>query len=220
MTAAAVQTRGLQYSGFVSLGGAVPGNVSHIGGIVHFTGAGFPSYSLPDSTANNILPGAVIRLHNWSVSNLALAVQGADKAQENNDTTSSAATRSIPPDTYVDCIYIGSGVWMLMGTGVAGKTRQFGALLAPNGYQRLPSGLLMQWMTANFASALKGVVFNLPAAFPNQFFGCSVSLTDSAIYDSTGQPFVAGMPNGLGQVLLQSNYTASQSAVRVHAFGY
>lgn len=220
MTAAAVQARGLQYSSFVSLGGAVPGNVSHIGGIVHFTGAGFPSYSLPDSAANNIPPGAVIRLHNWSVSNLALAVQGADKAQENNDTASSAATRSIPPDTYVDCLYIGSGVWMLMGTGVAGKTRQFGALLAPNGYQRLPSGLLMQWMTANFASALKSVVFNLPAAFPNQFFGCSVSLTDSAIYDSTGQPFVAGMPNGLGQVLLQSNYTASQSAIRVLAFGY
>lgn len=220
MTAASVQARGNQYSGFYSFSGAVPGSVSHVGAIVHFTGAGLPSYSLPDSAANVIPAGSVIRLHNWTITVLALAVQGADKIQEANDIVSSAAQRSIPPDTYVDCLYIGGGVWMLMGTGVAAKTRQFGALLAPNGYQRLPSGLLMQWMTASFTSAFKGAVFNLPAAFPTQFFGCTVSLTDSAIYDSTGQPFVAGMPNGLGQVLLQSNYTASQSAVRVHAFGY
>ncbi|MNY38519.1 hypothetical protein D3C86_1731530 [compost metagenome] len=77
----------------------------------------------------------------------------------------------------------------------------------------------MQWFTAQFASAFKAAAFNLPIAFPGMHFGCHVGLTASAIYDSTGQPFVAGMPNGLGQVLLQSNYTASQSAVRVLAFG-
>ncbi|WP_460052692.1 phage tail protein [Pseudomonas sp. H1_A05] len=220
MTAAAVQARGLQYAGFYSSAGAVPGSVSHIGAVVHFSGTGGNSYSLPDSAANNLPSGSIIRLQNWSSSNLALAVQGSDRMQENIDAAASASNRSIPTDSYVDCMYIGDRVWLLTGTGVSAKTRQFGALLAPNGYQRLPSGLLMQWMTANFASAFKSVLFNLPTAFPNQFFGCSVSLTDSAIYDSTGQPFVAGMPNGLGQVLLQSNYTASQSAVRVHAFGY
>ncbi|WP_460053114.1 phage tail protein [Pseudomonas sp. H1_A05] len=220
MTAAAVQARGLQYAGFYSSAGAVPGSVSHIGAVVHFSGAGGHSYSLPDSAVNNLPSGSIIRLQNWSASSLALAVQGSDKMQENIDATASATTRAIPTDAYVDCMYIGDRVWLLTGTGVSAKTRQFGALLAPNGYQRLPSGLLMQWMTANFASAFKSAVFNLPAAFPNQFFGCTVSLTDSAIYDSAGQPFVAGMPNGLGQVLLQSNYTASQSAVRVHAFGY
>ncbi|CDF94171.1 MULTISPECIES: phage tail protein [unclassified Pseudomonas] len=218
MTAEAVQSRGVQYSGLYSLSGAVPGSPLHIGAIVHFTGAGTNSYSLPDATG---LPsGSVIRLHNWGISAMAVAVQGADKIQESNDVLATPANRSIPPDTYVDCIYVGSNIWMMTGTGVAGKTRQFGALLAPNGYQRHPSGLLEQWMTASFASAFKAVVFNLPTAFPNQFFGCTVSLTDSAIYDSNGQPFVAGMPNGLGQVLLQSNYTASQSAVRVHAFGF
>lgn len=220
MTAAAVQARGLQYAGFYSSAGAVPGSVSHIGAVVHFSGAGGHSYSLPDSAVNNLPSGSIIRLQNWSSSNLALAVQGSDKMQENIDATASATTRSIPTDAYVDCMYIGDRVWLLTGTGVSAKTRQFGALLAPNGYQRLPSGLLMQWMTATFASAFKNAVFNLPTAFPNQFFGCTVSLTDSTIYDSAGQPFVAGMPSGLGQVVLQSNYTASQSAVRVHAFGY
>ncbi|MNR15618.1 hypothetical protein D3C85_1321650 [compost metagenome] len=77
----------------------------------------------------------------------------------------------------------------------------------------------MQWFTASFAGPYKAVAFNLPIAFSSQFLGCNVSMTESAIYDSTGQPFVAGMSNGLGQVLLQSNYTASPSSVRVLAFG-
>jgi hypothetical protein len=91
--------------------------------------------------------------------------------------------------------------------------------MSANGYQKLPSGLIIQWMTALFSSAALSTPFNLPIAFPSKNFGCNVSMTDSTIYGSTGSPFVAGMANGLGQVVVQSNYTASQSAVRVLAFG-
>lgn len=219
MSAAAVQARGLQYSGFTSFSGSTAGTLAHVGGVVHCSGAGVNAYSLPDAIANNVAPGSVIRVQNWGITNLSLGVQGADKMQENIDGSWTATTRSIPPDTYVDCMYIGTNYWLLTGPGVVGKTRPFGALLAPFGYQRLPSGLIIQWQTANFAGAFKSIVYNLPFAFPNQNFGCNVSLTDSAIYDSGGQPFVAGMANGLGQVMLQSNYTASQSALRVLSIG-
>ena len=98
-------------------------------------------------------------------------------------------------------------------------SNEFSALLSPNGYQKLPSGLIIQWMTAAFSKAAMTTPFNLPIAFPNANFGCTVSQTDSTIYSPSGSPFVSGMANGLGQVVLQSNYTPSQSAVRVLAFG-
>jgi hypothetical protein len=98
-------------------------------------------------------------------------------------------------------------------------SNEFSALLSPNGYQKLPSGLIIQWMTAQFSKAALTIPFNLPIAFPNANFGCTVSQTDSTIYSPSGSPFVSGMANGLGQVVLQSNYTSSQSAVRVLAFG-
>ena len=98
-------------------------------------------------------------------------------------------------------------------------SNEFSALLSANGYQRLPSGLIIQWMTANFSKAALSTPFNLPTAFPNMNFGCTVSLTDSTIYAPDGAPVVAGMANGRGQVILQSNYAFSSSAVRVLAFG-
>lgn len=219
MSAGAVQQRGQQYSGFWAFSGATSGLVSHVGGVVHCSGVSNNSYSLPDSVANNIPPGAVIRVQNWGVNVMALSIQGADKMQENIDGAWTAATRSIPPDSYVDCMYIGSNLWLLTGTGVVGKTRPWSCLMAPAGYQKLPSGLIIQWFTAQFSAAAQSVAYNLPTAFLSMNFGCNVSLTDSTIYGTSGSPVVAGMPNGLNQVLLQSNYTASQSAVRVLAFG-
>lgn len=218
-TTAGVKAAGWQFSGFYSIIGALAGIAAHVGGLVHSSGGAGTSYSLPDSVANGLTPGATVRVQNWSTNNMLLVCQGTDKMQESLSVLSSAGTRTIPVDTYLDAIFIGGGVWVLMGPGVVAKTAPFGALLGQSGYQKLPSGLIMQWFTAQFASAFMASAFNLPIAFPTANFGCNVSMTDSAIYNTTGSPFCAGMPNGLNQVMLQSNYTASQSAVRVLAFG-
>lgn len=214
-----VRTRGFELNGIYVFTAALTGIAAHIGGMVHAYGSGPASYSIPDSVANGVLPGGTIRLQNWSIANLTLVTQGADKMQESLAIGNSSSSRSIPPDTYVDITFIGNGNWLLLGTGVVGKTAPFGALMGVNGYQKLPSGLIIQWMTATFSSAALATPFNLPIAFPGMNFGCVVSQTDSVIYGTGGSPFVSGMANGLGQVLLQSNYTASQSAVRVLALG-
>ncbi|MGO4322715.1 phage tail protein [Pseudomonas sp. KB_12] len=213
------KTKGFELGGVYVFTAALTGIPAHIGGMVHAYGAGPASYSIPDSMANGVLPGCTIRLQNWTATNLTLVTQGTDRMQESLSVSPGSAARSIPPDTYVDITFIGSGLWLLLGTGVVGKTVPFGALMGVNGYQKLPSGLIIQWMTAVFSSAALSKPFNLPIAFPAAHFGCTVSQTDSVIYGTNGTPFVAGMPNGLGQVILQSNYTASQSAVRVLAFG-
>ncbi|MGF6130165.1 hypothetical protein QF019_005400 [Pseudomonas frederiksbergensis] len=214
-----VKARGFELSGFYSFIGPLTGIAAHVGSLVHCYGIGPVSYSIPDSAAYGLQAGATIRLQNWSAVSLTLSTQGADRMQESLSISPSTASRSIPSDTYVDMTYVGDGAWVLLGTGVVGKTAPFGALMSPNGYQKLPSGLIIQWMTALFPKAALSTPFNLPTAFLNANFGCVVSMTDSTIYGSTGSPFVAGMANGLGQVVVQSNYTASQSAVRVIAFG-
>ncbi|RON56958.1 phage tail protein [Pseudomonas frederiksbergensis] len=214
-----VKAKGFELSGFYMFTAPLIGIAAHVGSMVHCYGEGPVSYSLPDSVANGIPVGGTIRLQNWSMVNLILSTQGVDKMQESLTVLSTSVSRSIPPDTYVDITFIGNGNWLLLGTGVVAKTLPFGALMSPNGYQKLPSGLIIQWMTALFPKAALSTPFNLPTAFLNANFGCVVSMTDSTIYGSTGSPFVAGMANGLGQVVVQSNYTASQSAVRVIAFG-
>jgi hypothetical protein len=220
MNAAAVNARGQQYSRFIAFAGTLHGSVEHVGGVVHCSGTTGSAYSLPDTSANALPMGSTVRVQNWSSLPMLLTTQGADTVQEAMEVTASNEHRAIPPDAYIDCLFIGGGVWLLTGSGVFGKTRQFAGLLGISGYQRLPSGLIMQWQTAYFELPAKSVAFNLPIAFPNEFLGCNVSLTGSAIYESIADPIVAAMPSGLGQVLLQSNYSASQSAVRVLSFGF
>lgn len=184
-TMAALQARGLQYAGFLSFSGALLGIVSHVGGVLHCSGATANSYSLPDSTANNLPLGANVRVQNWGVTSLGLAIQGSDKMQENIDGTWSATTRSIPPDSYVDCLYIGTGRWLLTGTGVQGKTRPFGAALGTSGWQKLPSGLILQWGQTPVATA-GDVTTSLPIAFPTAFVTVVISQGYTAGSNSMG----------------------------------
>lgn len=184
-TMAALQARGFQYSRFVSFSGTLLGNVSHVGGVVHCSGATTGSYSLPDSSANNLPLGANVRVQNWGATNLGLAVQGSDKMQENIDGTSSATTRLIPPDSYVDCLYIGTGLWLLTGTGVQGKTRLFGSSLGASGWQRLPSGLILQWGQTAVATG-SDVTTTLPIAFPSAFSSVVVTQGYTAGSNSIG----------------------------------
>lgn len=183
---AALQARGFQYAApIVTNGAGLTGVVAHVGALLHFYGASGNSYSLPDTVANSIPAGANIRITNWGGTALNLATQGTDKMQETLDVTASATVRSIPPDAYVDCMHLSSGTWLLTGTGVMGKTRSFGAALAGTGWQKLPSGLIVQW--GQTAVATSGdVVHTLPIAFPNVFASVLISQGYTAGTNSLG----------------------------------
>ncbi|MGE8068316.1 phage tail protein [Pseudomonas sp. NPDC089569] len=166
-TMAAVQARGLQYSSVTGGVGALAGALAHIGGIVHFSAGTASSYSLPDSTANALAVGATVRIQNWSVLAIGLAVQGADKMQEAISAVASNSVRSIPPDSYVDAVYLGSGIWVLAGTGVMGKTAVFAGSQTSNGWQKLPNGLILQWCHAAYVVAGAAGSVSFPIVFPN-----------------------------------------------------
>ncbi|MNJ38230.1 hypothetical protein D3C77_330720 [compost metagenome] len=219
-TMAALQTRGSQFSGYTIFSGVKAGEAAHVGGVVHCAGAGSHAYSLPDASTNSIAVGASIRVQNWSTGALSLSVQGTDKLQETIDGVWNSAVRLLPPDSYVDCIYVGTHMWILTGPGVYGKTRPFSAGLGSSGWQKLPSGLIMQWVRYTFPVAANNVAVGLPLAFPTTHLAAWGTSTDSAIYGASATPFVAATPNGLSAVLTQSNYTASQSAIQILSIGF
>jgi len=211
-----LQTRGLQYSGFVSFTGALTGMVSHVGGVVHCSGAAANSYSLPDSTVNNLPPGATVRVNNWGVNIMALAIQGSDKMQENIDGSWTVTTRSIPPDSYVDCMYIGSGLWLLSGTGVIGKTRMFGGNQSFNGWLKLPNGWILQWCTS--ASVPNGAAGSTswPVLFPSTcLFAIAAPLGSNA--SSASGNIVCGETSPSGVNLY--NWGAIATPAKIFAIG-
>jgi hypothetical protein len=200
--------RGVQYTNVFQAGaGTLAGTLEHIGGLIQCSGTSVVTFTLPDSAATPVPPGGTIRILNWSTQPLVLGVQGSDKMNETADTLSNNTNRSIPPDTYVDATYIGSsGIWLLTGTGVSSKTRQFAASLTPAGYRKLPSGDIEQWGTVLTTVFNNGSnPFSFPIPFPAEVlnFECSAPFAPSG--------YVGGGSTSLSAGRVSSSSASAQS---------
>lgn len=215
-TMAAIDAVGAQYNDIVFINGAgLTGVLAHVGGAVHFSGASGNSYSLPNSVTLGLPVGATVRIHNWGGSAMSVGAQGSDKMQEATGIVASATARTIPSDSYVDCIFIGSGTWLMFGTGVMGKTSLFSASMGTSGYQRLPSGLIIQWGgTAAYTSG--DMVTTLPIAFPNAFLVVVISQGYTAGSASIG--YASAGPTSLGTFTWKGS--ASGNGDQYIAIGY
>lgn len=61
----------------------------------------------------------------------------------------------------------------------------FGGSLASTGYQKLPSGLIIQWGQANVATGASSpyyAAFNFPVSFPNVCYHCWATDTGSSCF--------------------------------------
>lgn len=172
--------------------------------LVVLTGTPAANPEPPDLTQNDILSGASQPM--WEVSLARVYVPaGATSISQSNITdergfvgypTSVAAT----PDT----IPVRDSAGMIAGTpyvdsngvGWIGNNQivtndQFGNSLASNGYQKLPSGLIMQWGRVNISS---GTTITFPIKFPNGFLQAVVTPhAGSAQYASYAYETTSGM---------------------------
>ncbi|MCY1187451.1 hypothetical protein D9M73_284320 [compost metagenome] len=87
-----------------------------------------------------------------------------------------------------------------------GKTRQFGATLGTSGWQKLPSGLILQWGQTPVATA-DDVTTSLPIAFPTAFATVVISQGYTAGSNSMG--YACASANSLSSFIWKATGTGN-----------
>jgi len=228
-----VQSRGMQFNAFsaTSQAGTYAGTVAHIGGVVHFWGDAQMAYSVPNSVTTGAAMGAVVRVQNWSSGRLQITPQGNDKLQESSAYAASSTARTIPPDSFVDLLHIGAGVWLMHGSGVDYLRVPWNKLPNTIGYAFSPNGMLEQWGTVTIAAPIETQAVNVtfPLAFPNACLNLQTSIGVNIVdYDASveyrlcKQQIHAGRPTKVGfegQAIME-NYPYQGRSVVWRAIGY
>ena len=151
--------------------------------------------------------GSVVRIFNDSNSGgVAHTVKG-NAAEYIRYSTITSNVMTIEQGGSADYLCDGAGGWWVFGAvaGAAlGVLPSFGSSLATNGYQKLPTGLIIQWGRFDLQLGSTGSV-TFPIAYPNAAF--IVVATDGVIAatPSTLQYVGATLPTTSGFSLLGSN---------------
>ena len=116
------------------------------------------------SAVNN---GATIAIGANTAGNVTISAQGSDLLY--TAFGSSVATITLTPADTAEFTSNGGG-WILTGGTLLNKyASSFAKSLAASGYQKLPSGLIIQWGSI-LCSTGGAVTFTYPIAFPNAYF--------------------------------------------------
>jgi hypothetical protein len=110
-----------------------------------------------------------------------------------------------------------TGSWFV--TGGSGQLQYSGAFassIATSGYQKLSSGLIIQWGVTTTTAANTPVLYTFPLAFPTNALGVFPS-----IYNTAGAAFTATtvLSPTKTQVQIQSTYSGS-AQINVFMIGY
>lgn len=156
---------------------------SHAGKRVSINGAGV-TVTLP--AANSLLGGSGYLIANVSPASVTVSKQGTDTIE------GGFTSIVLKPQEQIWLATDGNGVWWRVIDGSnSGFTMRNPASLAANGYQKLPSGLIIQW---GLCPDNNGTVMTqtLPIAFPNDFLNVVISQNGTTI---TPRPFAAAIMN-------------------------
>lgn len=154
-----VKKHGLEASGVSYFNTSTILDTSHIGGGVYAYGSNPLSFSLPQVSVARV--GARIEIWNTSSQTLTIQRQGTDPINIGGLVLQSF--KVTPNDNvFFECA---GGAWFVIGgSAMAPYSSLFSASLAYSGYQKLPSGLILQWGSGLFAS---GTSVSFPITFPN-----------------------------------------------------
>ncbi|KVP80390.1 hypothetical protein WJ92_18665 [Burkholderia ubonensis] len=176
--------------------GITNGAAADIGKYFTQQAAAAATYALPST--EGLPPGAAIAFKVTSNFPLTIPCNGGDLISANGQTTSSL-TLGTGDDVILVCPQ--KGYWFASGSAVVGQSSKFASLLAPNGYQKLPSGLIIQWLQISVPGGSIGATYTLPIAFPNSPIAAA------------GMLGAAGQVGGSGGVSTVYGYNYTKSAV-------
>lgn len=148
----------------VSTTGTTTLTAAHAGMFVNLYAAGAVTVAMPQSSTAQ--PGSAILVSNYSAAVATVSPYAGDTLNNNNP----LASVSIPINGWALFINQGGGVWRVAGGDAAlPYSSLFSSSLSANGYQKLPSGLIIQWGSATSSSGgATSVTF--PITFPGGVF--------------------------------------------------
>lgn len=102
---------------------------------------------------------------NTNSANMTIQRAGTDTIDNG---PSSVTSIVVPPYSSLEIITAtGTSLWHVVGANTMDSVSSlFGASLSANGYQKLPSGLIIQWGTGSVSAANVAEPYSLPIAFP------------------------------------------------------
>ncbi|KVR39586.1 hypothetical protein WK18_21980 [Burkholderia ubonensis] len=158
-----------------------------VGGFHYFNGPTNQTATLPSEVG--LPPGAAIAFQRGAQYSLTI---GTNKANAIIDTTIGLAS-SITLTTGEFVVLVWSGTyWQTFGTYTQRVGQPFANSLTSNGYQKLPSGLIIQWGSVPNIPAGGSATVNYPIAFPNSL----LSISAIAGATSTGSSAINGLMAG------------------------
>jgi hypothetical protein len=173
-TMAAVQRALGSDSGVVSISGATALTAANAGCAVLASGTTLYALSIPLSST--CPAGTRISILNIGTGTPQVLMQGSDVLSVNNGT---APYINLASGDSLTLESNGATGWFAVsGSAQLKYAGAFGASLASSGYQKLPSGLIIQWGTVTVTGTAL-TTQNFPIAFPNAFVGGFVSPNDN-----------------------------------------
>lgn len=217
-TMAALTRMGMQSSGFALVSSNTTLTNAVVGGTVQVSNNTGPvTLTLPLTTG--IAP-AVGRIEfvNSGVYPVTLIAQGADRLSHINATTPSGGIVLLPGDN-LTVVCQGAGIWLAVGgSAELALSALFAGSIQNNGYQKLPSGFIIQWGLTNTAVAANtatAISFTFPVAFPNACLFASATPGNYVGSSRTAEAYTTTSVNGFAL-----NSAAVTLATRWFAIGW
>lgn len=187
-----VNMRGAQYATPYAISASRALTAADAGGVAVIQGAGL-QLTLP--AANSVLPGTTFTffVYNIAYNPLIKAVAGNTIATGAGSFTQFGANGT----GYITVVNEGGNVWHASGTAMLGASSAFGFQALAAGFQKLPSGLILQWTAATVNGS---AVFTLPMAYPNaQLAAFATSNNTSPAFAYSASPINSAQVNVVTQ---------------------
>ncbi|RQQ49540.1 gp53-like domain-containing protein [Burkholderia stagnalis] len=184
VTTAALMRDRFGFSGFTYYNGSAALPAAALGSVIDCAvGAGPYTLTLPTLSAS--MAGAAIKFVSYTPSAVTISTGSAVKIWCGVNGGNSGTTITLQNGDSATLTTDGYGWFVIDGSVLLPATALFGASLTTNGYQKLPSGLIVQWMTGAVVTANADNTIPFPIAFPNRVFAITSGV---------------GYTNGSGQV--------------------
>ena len=185
------------------------------GKVFNCFGVGSYTITLPDTSG---LPDGAEFLFVSGSPSITVSKQGSDLIYFPGGSTSSTLVLNTGDTAILQ--KVGTNTWLLTGgSAVLKYAGNFAASLSGNGYQKLPSGLIIQWgVTSSSVSPGGSFTITLPIAMPNNIVSAVASL-ESSVNGTTGN---AAVTNRIGttQIIIRNFGTSIALQSSWIAIGY